>query len=128
MTRLHRLTLTDNDPSTLEYTCSYCKMDFMFMRGSTNDIEGLGAPKLLWGNENNQCFGEPVSSQREQQAVESLTYEDIIDLANTSPDFRLGLLAAAEVCKANSPKGSWPPCPSDMAAVYITNLANGEKP
>ena len=54
------------------------------------------------------------------------TYESIIQEANRSPQFKKGLLAAAEVCRAQG-RGDHP-CPSDMAAVYIERLADGEMP
>jgi hypothetical protein len=50
-------------------------------------------------------------------------YESIIETAGIDPAFRAGLLAAAEVCRAQG-RGAHPG-PSDMAAVYIERLANG---
>ena len=54
------------------------------------------------------------------------TYEDMITRAKIEPSFRDGLLAAVSVCRAQG-RGLYP-CPSDMAAVYIERLANGEMP
>ena len=56
------------------------------------------------------------------------SYENIARRAMNNDDYRAGLLAAAEVCRAQGTDLSKPACPSDMAAVYIERLANGETP
>lgn len=56
-----------------------------------------------------------------------LTYEGIAARALKDSSFKEGLLAAAEVCKAQSTEGIVP-CPSNIAAVYIERLAKGEMP
>lgn len=57
-----------------------------------------------------------------------MTYEDMGARATSDPAFRDGLLAAAAVCRAQGVDVSKPPCPSDMAAIYIENVAAGELP
>ena len=54
------------------------------------------------------------------------SYEQIIQNAKDSTDYRLGLISAALVCQAQGQSGR--PCPSDMAAVYLKSLANGRMP
>lgn len=57
---------------------------------------------------------------------EEWTYTKIAQLAQGDEGFRLGLRAAAAVCRAQG-RGDHP-CPSHMAAVYLDRLANGEMP
>lgn len=58
-----------------------------------------------------------------------LTYEGIAERAQDDHAFRDGLLAAAAVARAQgSTDPRMPPCPSDMAAIYIERLAAGEMP
>lgn len=59
-------------------------------------------------------------------AIKFTTYGDIIQRAKDEPEFKEGLLAAAEVCRAQG-QGDIQ-CPSDIAAVYLERLANGEQP
>lgn len=56
----------------------------------------------------------------------ALSYDEIIQKAHNNESYREGLRDAAEVCRAQC-TGEYP-CPSDMAAVYLDRLANGEQP
>lgn len=55
-------------------------------------------------------------------------YDSMIERARSDPSFRDGLLAAASICRAQGTNALLPPCPSDMAAVYITSVAFGRQP
>jgi hypothetical protein len=54
-------------------------------------------------------------------------YEGIAERALVDPAYREGLEAAATVCRAQSDHGhpDTPPCPSDVAAHYLEQLASG---
>jgi hypothetical protein len=57
---------------------------------------------------------------------DDITYDYIRQRALEDEAFKDGLQAAALVCKTQGAVGY--PCPSDMAAVYITRLSQGENP
>lgn len=59
---------------------------------------------------------------------QAFSYEQIIERAAGDDAFRDGLLAAAQVCRANDQHTSGPPSPATMAAVYVEALADGELP
>lgn len=60
--------------------------------------------------------------------MSELTYEEIAERAVRDAAYRDGLLDAARVCRAQGSDLTKPPCPSDMAAVYVERLANGRMP
>lgn len=55
-------------------------------------------------------------------------YGPMIERAKHDNAYRQGLLDAARVARAQGQTPDAPPCPSDMAAVYIERIANGEQP
>ena len=71
-------------------------------------------------------MSEPIDSRF--IPTTGLTYEQMAERALSDPAFRLGLLAAADVCRAQGVDHSKPPCPSEVAAVYIDRIARGEQP
>lgn len=66
-----------------------------------------------------------IRTVRPAETATGWTYEGIARRATEDTAFQSGLRAAAAVCRA---QGTSIPCPSDMAAVYIERLSNGEQP
>lgn len=58
---------------------------------------------------------------------EFTTYEEIAAEAKVNPEFRKGLMVAAEVCRSNDhdPQRT---CPAIIVAHYLDRLAEGKMP
>lgn len=97
--------------------------------------EGLKADTFLYvrdhacrrtfpGHTKHICWCGEAKAEVATPALES--YEAIIARAKIDTSYREGLLAAAHVALAQGTVAD--PCPSDMAAVYITRLTKGQMP